>query len=151
MLNKIIKLILKIFGIYSEEETKDINYDKKNLMSDYEKNFYLKIRDLKNNYEIVPQLALASVIKKTSKYKYQNELYKIIDFAIFSKDYDELLLLIEINDNSHNKIERKERDLKVKKICQNANIKLITFYTKYPNEKEYIIKRIKSEIESTIK
>ena len=116
MLNKIIKLILKIFGIYSEEETKDINYDKKNLMSDYEKNFYLKIRDLKNNYEIVPQLALASVIKKTSKYKYQNELYKIIDFAIFSKDYDELLLLIEINDNSHNKIERKERDLKVKKI-----------------------------------
>lgn len=151
MLNKIIKLILKIFGIYSEEETKDINYDKKNLMSDYEKNFYLKIRDLKNNYEIVPQLALASVIKKTSKYKYQNELYKIIDFAIFSKDYDELLLLIEINDNSHNKIERKERDLKVKKICQNANIKLITFYTKYPNEKEYIIKRIKSEIENTIK
>lgn len=151
MLNKIIKLILKIFGIYSEEETKDIRYDKKNLMSDYEKNFYLKIRDLKNKYEIVPQLALASVIKKTSKYKYQNELYKIIDFAIFSKDYEELLLLIEINDNSHNKIERKERDLKVKKICQNTNIKLITFYTKYPNEKEYIIKRIESEIESTIK
>lgn len=34
----------------------------------------------------------------------------------------------------------------VKEICNSANIKLITFYTKYPNEKEYVLNRIISEI-----
>ncbi len=59
-----------------------------------------------------------------------------------------ILLLIELNDSSHNKNVRKDRDLKVKKICNDANIKLITFYTKYPNEKDYVINRIKQEIYS---
>ena len=50
--------------------------------------------------------------------------------------------------NKKNKRKRKNRDLKVKKICNTAKIKLITFYTKYPNEKDYIINRIKKEIET---
>ena len=78
---------------------------------------------------------------------YINELFKNIDFAIFDKDYKNVLLLIEINDSTHNKINRKDRDLKVKKICNDCNIKLITFYTKYPNEKEYVLKRIKEELD----
>ena len=148
IVNYILKFFLKIFGIYSEDDTKSASYVSRNLMSDYEKSFYLKIKELENEYEIVHQLVLASVIKKISKYKYQNELFRMIDFAIFSKNYDELLLLIEINDSSHNQVKRKERDLKVKKICNDANIRLITFYTKFPNEKNYVINRIKTEINS---
>ena len=103
------------------------------------------LKDLEKDYNIVPQLVLASVVDKTSKQKYRSELYRIIDFAIFSKDYSKLLLLIELNDNTHNQRKRKDRDLKVKKICNFAGIKLITFYTKYPNEKDYIINRINKE------
>ena len=36
--------------------------------------------------------------------------------------------------------------MKVKKICNDIGVKLITFYTKYPNEKTYVINRIKSEL-----
>lgn len=36
-----------------------------------------------------------------------------------------------------------------KKICNDAGIKLITFYTKYPNEKQYVLNRIKEELEKT--
>ena len=150
MLKRIIDFILWLFGIKDDEDvekaTTDIKYEKKPIMSDYEIMFYNRMKDLETEYNIVPQLVLSSVVDKKSKQKYRSELYRIIDFAIFSKDYSKLLLLIELNDNTHNQRKRKDRDLKVKKICNSAKIKLITFYTKYPNEKDYIINRIKKEI-----
>lgn len=150
MLKRIIDFILWLFGIKDDEDvekaTTDIKYEKKTIMSDYEIMFYNRMKDLETEYNIVPQLVLSSVVDKKSKQKYRSELYRIIDFAIFSKDYSKLLLLIELNDNTHNQRKRKDRDLKVKKICNSAKIKLITFYTKYPNEKDYIINRIKKEI-----
>ena len=152
MLKRIIYFILWLFGIKDDEDvekaTTDIKYEKKPIMSDYEIMFYNRMKDLETEYNIVPQLVLSSVVDKKSKQKYRSELYRIIDFAIFSKDYSKLLLLIELNDNTHNQRKRKDRDLKVKKICNSAKIKLITFYTKYPNEKDYIINRIKKEIET---
>ena len=42
---------------------------------------------------------------------------------------------------------KQDRDLKVKKICNDVNVKLISFYTKYPNEKNYVINRIEKEID----
>lgn len=152
MLKRIIDFILWLFGIKDDEDvekaTTDIKYEKKPIMSDYEIMFYNRMKDLETEYNIVPQLVLSSVVDKKSKQKYRSELYRIIDFAIFSKDYSKLLLLIELNDNTHNQRKRKDRDLKVKKICNSAKIKIITFYTKYPNEKDYIINRIKKEIET---
>lgn len=152
MLKRIIDFILWLFGIKDDEDvekaTTDIKYEKKTIMSDYEIMFYNRMKDLETEYNIVPQVVLSSVVDKKSKQKYRSELYRIIDFAIFSKDYSKLLLLIELNDNTHNQRKRKDRDLKVKKICNSAKIKLITFYTKYPNEKDYIINRIKKEIET---
>lgn len=150
MLKRIIDFILWLFGIKDDEDiekaTTDIKYEKKPIMSDYEIMFYNRMKDLETEYNIVPQLVLSSVVDKKSKQKYRSELYRIIDFAIFSKDYSKLLLLIELNDNTHNQRKRKDRDLKVKKICNSAKIKLITFYTKYPNEKDYIINRIKKKL-----
>lgn len=129
------------------ENQDDINtYSKKDLMTKYELNFYYKIKELENDYMIIPQLNLATVIKKEGKFKYQNELFRNIDFAIFSKDYKELLLLIEINDNTHNTKKRQYRDIKVKKLCNDIKVELITFYTKYPNSKEYVVNRIKNHL-----
>lgn len=123
-------------------------YKSKPLMSDYEFKFYKMLDELKTTYEIIPQINLASIVKKVNNNKYYSELFRNIDFAIFSKDCKELLLLIEINDKTHNDPKRKDRDLKVQKICSDINVKLIKFYTYYPNEKDYVINRIKKEIES---
>ncbi len=56
------------------------------------------------------------------------------------------MLLIELNDSTHDTYERKQRDIKVKNICENCGLELMKFYTKYPNEKEYVINRILKKI-----
>lgn len=127
----------------TEQEVKI--YIKRDFMTKTELHFYDKIKELETEYKIVPQINLATIIKKTNK-GYINELFKNIDFAIFDKDYKNILLLIELNDSTHNKFDRKDRDLKIKKICNEANIKLITFYTMYPNKKEYVLNRIKKHL-----
>ena len=95
---------------------------------------------------LVPQVNLASMITKVSNSKFNTELFRNIDFGIFNADYSKLLLLIELNDESHNNSHRKKRDIKVHEICNKAGIKLITFYTKYSNEKEYVKGRIIKEL-----
>lgn len=152
MMNVIYK-ILTFLGLI-QQDTNSINYTKneetiytrKKLMTDYEYKFYNILKELEDNYTIVPQLNLVAVVKKINNNRYYSELFRNIDFAIFTKDYQELLLLIELNDQTHNNYNRKDRDLKVKKICNDIGVKLMTFYTKYPNEKAYVINRIKNEL-----
>ena len=148
-MKNIIYKILKYFGLIQEENKerrKDTIYIQKPIMTEYEYRFYQILKELENKYIIVPQLNLAAVIKKVNNNRYYSELFRNIDFAIFSKDYKKLLLLIEINDQTHDRYKRQDRDLKVKKICNDVNVKLISFYTKYPNEKNYVINRIIKEI-----
>ena len=126
------------------QSTKNIQpepyYEIKPYMTTSEFVFYHKLLKVNENFIIIPQIPLSAIIKKING-KYQNELNRIIDFGIFDKNFN-LLLLIELNDSSHNEINRKDRDLKVKKILNDCYIKLLTFYTKYPNEQEYISNRI---------
>ncbi len=84
--------------------------------------FYRKLLPLHNEYIIIPQVNLASVIQKENT-KYRTELFRNIDFGIFNKDF-ELLLLIELNDKSHIQRNRKIRDRKVKNILKECNIPL---------------------------
>ncbi len=124
-------------------------YKKRNkYMSYYERCFYKIFKEIadKNNLEIQPQINLATIIKKKPNTKYYNDLYRNIDFGLFTKDYEDILLLIEINDRTHNKPERIERDKKVKRIIEEAGIKLIRFHTKDPNEKDYVINKVLESI-----
>ena len=146
----IIYKILVFLGIIKETKSKDKKeetiYVLKPLMTAYEYKFYQILKTLEDEYIIVPQLNLASIVKKMNNNKYYNELFRNIDFAIFTKDYKKLLLLIEINDETHNQRKRKDRDLKVKKICNDIGVSIITFYNKYPNEKKYVLNRIEKEL-----
>lgn len=99
-------------------------------------------------YEIRPQVPLSSIIEKDKNFsrEYQNELNRIIDIGIFSKETTAPLLLIEINDSTHEQKHRRVRDNKVKEICKEAQISLITFWLKYSNTEQYIVERISKEI-----
>ena len=120
----------------------DKKYYKRKYMSDCELNFYNKIKELENEeYKVIPQVNLATIIAKQNK-SFQGELFRNIDFVIFNKDLTDVLLLIEVNDATHNTKKRKSRDIKVKSICANAGLNLITFYTKYANEKSYVLNRV---------
>lgn len=150
----IIYLIIKKFKPKNNSKNKNqsskTKYQSKQLMSEYEKYFYeILSKNFAQEYIIMPQVNLASIIEKIKDFpkQYQNELYRNIDFGIFDKNSMKPLLLIEINDKTHNQPDRIKRDLKVKEICNQANIKLITFYTKYENKPNYIVSRIKKELE----
>lgn len=153
MLLAIIKRILIFLGlihVYPENESIEVKnryYVSKSFMTPSEYKFYLTLSPLLSKYNIVPQVNLASIINKISNDRYSSELYRNIDYGIFTKDYSKLLLLIELNDSSHNEKRRRDRDLKVKKICNDAGIKLMTFFTKYPNEESYVIQRILNAVE----
>ena len=134
----------------SKIQPSQTKYQSKQLMSEYEKYFYeILSKNFAQDYIITPQVNLASIIEKIKDFpkQYQNELYRNIDFGIFDKTTMKPLLLIEINDKTHNQPDRIKRDLKVKEICNQANIKLITFYTKYDNKPNYIVSWIKKELE----
>lgn len=145
---KIIELIKKIFNLDSNNlvNKEETIYQIKSIMTNYEKKFYNILKNLEDEYIIIPQLNLAAIIQKKNNNRYYNELFRNIDFAIFDKNFDKILLLIEIDDKTHTKYKRKDRDLKVKKICNDVNLKLIHFYTKYPNEQDYVLNRIRNEL-----
>lgn len=135
----------------NKNNTKGVNnniYAKKKLMTDYEKYFYDILKELEHelNIKIHPQINLASIITKQTNNYYISELFRNIDFAIFDENYNELLLLIEINDSTHNSTKRISRDKKVDLIVKNAGIRLIKFYSNYPNKKDYVKERIKKEL-----
>ncbi len=123
---------------------------KNSLMTKTEKDFYLAIyQALPDNYILQPQVNLATIIKKIDNKPFQNELFRNIDFCIFDFDFKPIAL-IEINDKTHStQRSRQARDYKVKEICLKANIPLITFWTSYGINQEYINKRIK-EVLNTI-
>lgn len=141
------KVIISFKKKKIETNNKECLYIKKSFMTDNEKRFYSKLKNIETlGYKVIPQVNLASIITKQSDSRYNTELFRNIDFGIFDNEYN-LLLLIELNDSSHKQATRHERDLKVKRICESAKIKLIFFYTSYPNEEDYIINRILKTLE----
>lgn len=150
----IIKNIIKKDSQYEiqnnqlKKDTKQAVYQKKaTYLTNAELEFYNVIKDIVgNNYIALPQIPLSQIINKTSNYKYQNELYRIIDIGIFTKDYTPLIC-IEINDNTHHNKQRYLRDLKVKKILHKANIPIITLWTEYGINRDYIKRRISKYIQ----
>lgn len=124
------------------ESHHQIYSSKASIMTESERAFFEVFKKLvEPRYTVQPQINLASVIDKESRGRYRNELFRNIDFGIFDRDY-KLLVLIEINDHSHTLNNRKERDQKVKMICEEANIPLITFWTKYGINEIYIRNRL---------
>ncbi len=117
-------------------------YAAKPLLTQTELRFFKALKQATPaNYIIYPQINLATIIQRVDNHKYQNELYRNIDFVIFDSDYNPTLL-IEINDRTHNEKERRNRDHKVKDICRQANLPIIAFWTDYGIKQDYIEKKI---------
>lgn len=82
-----------------------------------------------DRYLIYPQVNLASVIEKQGDVNFKTELFRNVDFGVFNYDFSPVLL-IEINDNTHFRADRRERDEKVLAICKSAKLPLVTFWVK---------------------
>lgn len=118
-------------------------YDAKNtLISKSEQEFYNAIKScVPEGYCVFPQINLASFINRTDDTRFHNELFRNVDFLITSSEYIPKFI-VEINDQTHLNNERRERDEKVQKICEEAGIPILKLWTSYGVKPEYIKERI---------
>lgn len=96
------------------------------------------VRIAGDEFLVFPQINLAAVINKDSK-GYRTELFRNADFGFFTRDFQPILL-IEVNDSSHDRADRAERDKSVNKICKKAGLPLITFRTRDGVDENYMRK-----------
>ena len=120
---------------------------KTSLITNTERHYLAAIeQSLPTGYYVQPQVNLASIITKNGNHRYQNELYRNIDACVFDITYKPVLL-IEINDSTHMQRNRRERDKKIKNICEDAGIQLITFWTNYGVNQNYISQKVNEAIQ----
>jgi len=126
-------------------QNNEVSYSQKSSMTACEMRFWEQLKRLfADDYIITPQVPLSSIVRKNADMRYANELYRTIDFGLFTKEDYSLVALIEINDSTHHESSRIARDYKVKAILAQAGIsdKLITLWTDMPNTDEYILRRV---------
>ena len=92
---------------------------------------------------MLPQIVLSSLVDKVTNTSYRNELFRVVDFVMFDGEYNPVCA-VELNDASHNRADRKERDQKVKEILESARI-AIAFVPKEYACDEKQVKRIIAE------
>lgn len=108
----------------------DSNYMKKiALLTENEKKFYNVLYEIINKEEILiqTQVVLYDIIgtKLKNDYSSFNKIKsKSIDYVLVNKNF-EILLCIELDDYTHNKSERIERDNFINKIFEETDIKLL--------------------------
>lgn len=133
-------VFLLVFGILislgiikkpGEKYSKEENFPyraKYNFMTPAEISFYKQLEiTVGDKYYIVPQVQLSKILWAPKEYKYQNKIdKKSVDFVLFSKPDFKFVKAIELNDYTHDRTDRKERDLFVNKAIQAAGLELQT-------------------------
>ncbi len=124
-------------------------YNKKQcLMTNTEmKYYYCILKVLPKNLMVHMQSNLATFIERTDSVRFQNELYRNVDFLITDLRYTPLFV-VEINDDTHNQKRRKERDEKVGKICEEAGIPILKLWTNYGVNEKYISEKLNQILSS---
>lgn len=140
----ILFLRYKVFRIKRGRTKYDAYYSiKPKYISPNEQEYYEILKKIiGDRYIIFPQVPLSQLVEKHSSSNYRTELFRTIDFCIFDKNYYPLLC-IEINDTSHLKKDRSQRDGRVSEILKSARLPLLTLWTYEAVNEQEIKKRLK--------
>ncbi len=150
LLSGLYELVKALQGGKSDENTNGMQtitaeYSrKKSLMTNPEWELYQLLKSIlpRDRFEVLPQMALVNVVDKVTQNSFRNELFRIIDFCIISAKSSAPLLLIELNDASHSRFDRIERDRKVAEICSRAKMPIVSFTLAQAKDTHYIKKTI---------
>lgn len=108
------------------------------LMTRNERIVYEKIKKcISEKYIIFPQISIRSIIQRNFKTN-NNTQWKIVDFLICEKDNYKPVLVVEVNDKTHEEYERRVRDENVYNILNEMNLpiwflKPESDYTRFDN------------------
>ena len=133
----IVFLISKYFPEIFPQNTKSkplYNYKRKDfLITRAEHEFFdILIDVVGNQYYVFPQIHLCDILDNKvvgqnwkSAFRHINE--KSVDYVICDKAYIKPLLAIELDDSTHQRTDRKERDGEVERILSDAGLPLLRF------------------------
>ncbi len=121
------------------------------LFSAAEHSFYLVLKQAlsDDDYEIFAKVRIADVLTPESGLSRKNwnaAFYRItskhFDYVLCSKDTLVVVAVIELDDQSHNLIKARARDVFVQKACDTAGLKLIRF----PCKSNYHIQSVRDKV-----
>lgn len=106
-------------------------YQKKFLMTKPENEFYkVLIESVPMGTTLIPQVSLSSIIT-TNNRSYRNKIdRKTVDFVLFKDNYFNPLLVIELDDSTHERTDRMIRDHFVDLALLKSNLPIIHFKLK---------------------
>lgn len=123
-------------------------YEKKDYMTMAEKMFYKHLYNtIKPEYVIIPQVVISNFIKCNNKALRNKIDKKTVDFLITDTNFN-IITVIELDDKSHYKKDRIERDNFVDSLMQKLNLQIIHIKTgeSYESQiKEKLVNIIKAE------
>ena len=135
---------------YSAEQDVGRGYERKQFLSQSEQHFLKILQTLEpQGFHIVPQIHLASVIRGDNTLKTQNELDQYVSLGVFDQDYT-LLLLVQVSRSPYKNAATQKQTEKLKAICSQVGLRLVTFYTDKPNAKDYILDQVQSNLKPPI-
>ncbi len=161
----IIGLVIIIAGIYvearngnydDEEDGEDdvddkLPYRKKYyLFSEAEKKFYDVLKTaLKDEYLIFAKVRVADLLYSSkSKRSWQTDFNRIkakhIDFVICDKEKISPLVAIELDDSSHNRYDRKQRDNFIDEAFKVAQLPLLHIKNSYQYDQQSLLNQIQT-------
>ncbi len=126
-------LITIALAVFYKVKTSKWPYLKKDsLLTEAERKFYLVLSEIiGNDYLIFSKVRMADLLylpkmNNSDYYHYQNKIQsKHVDFLLCDKENIKPLLVIELDDSSHLKIDRVLRDTLVDKIFESAQMPIL--------------------------
>lgn len=117
---------------------------KNSLMSKTESDFFIKLeRVVSERYYVFPQVHLSAILDhrvkgQEWKYAFSHINGKSVDYVLCSRATLEPTYAIELDDYTHDKPDRRERDTEVERIFEAANLPLVRFKNKDVSEGDII-------------
>lgn len=136
-------------NINREEKHVELPYVKKPyLMTNAEREFFKVLHlAVQDKYYIVPQVQLSKIVEveKGNWHKgYENKInLKSVDFVLFDPVYFTPQIVIELDDSSHLRSDRQERDGFVNLVMKKVNIKMVHI----KNSANYSLQELKMSLE----
>jgi len=143
--------VLTLAGLYFIFAKEKYPYTaRKTLLTKTELRFYKTLSQICTQYfsnlGIAMQVRLADIINCSDQDWHKGYGPKIsakhIDFVLFEKNTTEICLCIELDDTSHERPDRKRRDVFVNKAMAAANVSLLRISTKNMENKKFILEQI---------
>lgn len=132
------------------EPKQELPYRKKRILTEHERNFYSHLKAVSEELGLICmcQVCLSEIVfvpRGTENYMswFGYLRGRHVDFVLCNQDFS-TAVVIELDDSSHDREKRKERDEKVNKILESAGIKIIHFRYWTPEQ-------IKKEVTEIVK